>query len=168
MRILVVDDEKPVLDLLGILCSREGHETTLTLTAGDALRELRMHTFDMLLTDLVLPDLDGLALVRRARTMQPDIMPVVITGHAGQYSLDDVLAAGAADLLLKPFRAPELRARLKLADEQRRTVQQLKAQGRAIQSSTAEVITNLQRELEEARQTVARLADVVARGDRTL
>jgi CheY-like chemotaxis protein len=167
MRILVVDDEVSVLELLGRLCAREGHEVTLTKTAREALGELRTHAFDLLLKDLLLPDLDGLALVRRARAMQPDIMPIVITGHAGQ-SLEDVLVAGATDLMLKPFRAPELRARLKLAEDQRRTMQQLKAQGRAIQASSAEVIDGLQKELAEARQTVARLAEVVARGDRTL
>ncbi len=167
MRILVVDDEKPILELLGRLCTREGHETTLTGTAGEALAELRTHAFDLLLTDLCLPDLDGLALVRRARAMQPDIMPIVITGHAGQ-ALEDVLVAGATDLILKPFRAPELRARLKMAEDQRKMVQQLKAQGRAVQNSTAEVIDGLQRELTEARQAVARLAEVVARGDRTV
>lgn len=167
MRILVVDDEVPVLELLGRLCSREGHDVTMTTTAGEALNELRTHTFDMLLTDLMLPDLDGLALVRRARAMQPDIMTIVITGHAGQ-TLDDVLVAGATDLLLKPFRAPELRARLKLADDQRRLIQQLKAQGRQIQTNSEEVIDGLQKELQEARQTVARLAEVVARSDRPL
>ena len=76
--------------------------------------------------------------------------------------------AGATDLLLKPFRAPELRARLKLADDQRRLIQQLRAQGRQIQTSSEEVIDGLQKELQEARQTVARLAEVVARSDRTL
>jgi len=167
MRILVVDDERSVLDLLGRLCSREGHEVTLTGTAGEALAQLRTHAFDMLLTDLLLPDLDGLALVRRARTMQPEIMSIVITGLGGQ-SLDEVLTAGAQDLLLKPFRAPELRARLKLAEDQRRAVERLKAQGRAIQTSSAEVIDGLQRELQEAKATVARLAEVVARGERTL
>lgn len=167
MRILVVDDEPPVLELLGRLCSREGHEVTMTTTAGEALNELRTHAFDLLLTDLMLPDLDGLALVRRARAMQPEIMTIVITGHAGQ-ALEDVLVAGATDLLLKPFRAPELRARLKLAEDQRKLLQQLRAQGRQIQSTSEEVIDSLQKELQEARQTVARLAEVVARSDRTL
>jgi DNA-binding response OmpR family regulator len=167
MRILVVDDEVPVLELLGRLCSREGHDVTMTQTAGEALNELRTHAYDLLLTDLMLPDLDGLALVRRARAMQPDIMTIVITGHSGQ-TLEDVLVAGATDLLLKPFRAPELRARLKLADDQRRLVQQLKTQGRQIQATSEEVIDGLQKELQEARQTVARLAEVVARSDRTL
>jgi DNA-binding NtrC family response regulator len=168
MRILVVDDEQPILELLGTLCSRDGHEAVLSLTAADALRELRMRTFDLLLTDLALPDLDGVALLRRAKTMQPEIMPIVITGHTGLHSLDDLLAAGAKDVILKPFRAPELRARLQLAEEQRRMVQQLKAQGRAIETSNAEVISGLEKALEEARQTVARLSDIVAGGDRTL
>jgi hypothetical protein len=57
---------------------------------------------------------------------------------------------------------------LKLAEDQRRALERLKAQGRAIQTSSAEVIDGLQRELQEARATVARLAEVVARGERTL
>ena len=97
--------------------------------------------------------------------MQPDLMPLVITGHAGEYTLEDVLNAGASDLLLKPFRAPELRVRLRLASEQRRMREQMKAQGRAMQLMSSEMIGGLQRELDEARQYAARLAAVVARGD---
>ena len=167
MRILLVDAEKPVLEMLGRLCAREGHDITMTHTAGEALGQLRSHTFDLVLTDLQLPDLDGIALVRRAKAMQPEIMPIVITGQGGQ-TIEDALVAGATDLLLKPLRAPELRARLKLAEDSRRVVHQLKAQAKALQSSTAEVIDGLQRELQEARQTVARLAEVVARSDSTV
>jgi DNA-binding NtrC family response regulator len=168
MRILVVDDEEAVLALLSQLCTREGHDVSAVKSAGDALGELRTKPFDLLITDIVMPDLDGLALVKRARAMQPDIMPIVITGHSGRYTLEEVLEAGAADLILKPFRAPELRVRLKLADEQRRLVAQLKAQGRALQNASAEMIDGLERELDDARQKVARLAEVVARGDRTI
>src|SRR6201988_2657501 len=101
MRILVVDDEVPVLELLGRLCSREGHDVTLTKTAGEALNELRTHAFDLLLTDLLLPALDGWALVRRPRAMQTDIRPIVITGRAGQ-TLGDVRVAASTVRLLKP------------------------------------------------------------------
>lgn len=165
MRILLVDDEKAVLDLLCQLCAREGHDVHRAESAADALLLLRTEPFDMLVTDIVMPGLDGLALVRRAKVMQPTIMPLVITGHAGEYTLEDVLNAGASDLLLKPFRAPELRARLKLASDQRRAMDQLKEQGRAMQAMSSAMIGGLQRELDEARQHAARLAAVVARGD---
>ncbi len=165
MRILLVDDERAVLDLLCQICTREGHDVARAESAADALVQLRTEPFDMLITDIVMPGLDGLALVRRGKAMQPDLMPLVITGHAGEYTLEDVLNAGASDLLLKPFRAPELRVRLRLASDQRRMREQMKAQGRAMQLMSSEMIGGLQRELDEARQYAARLAAVVARGD---
>jgi DNA-binding response OmpR family regulator len=168
MRILVVDDEQPLRELLAQLCSREGHDVAQAGSAGEALAVLRERTCDLLITDIVMPDLDGLALIRRARALQPEIMSIAITGYGGHYTLEEILDAGASDLILKPFRAPELRVRLKLAEDQRRTLRSLKAEGRALQTTASETIDGLQRELNEARQTVARLVDVVTRGDRTL
>jgi DNA-binding response OmpR family regulator len=168
MRILIVDDEEAVRKILCQICTREGHEVLQAGSAAEALVLLRVEALDLLITDVVMPELDGFALVRRAKSMQPDIMPIVITGHAGEYTLEDVLDAGASDLILKPFRAPELRARLKIASDQRRTMDQLKARGRAIQSVSSEMIDGLQKELDEARQQAARLAAVIARGDETV
>ena len=165
MRILIVDDETAVLDLLRQICAKEGHEPTGASSAADALVALRTNSFDLLITDIVMAGLDGLALVRRARVIQPDLMCIVITGHTCQYTLEDVLAAGATDLILKPFRAPELRARLRLATDQRRVTEQLKARGRDLQTASAEMIDGLQRELNEARQQAARYAAAAARGD---
>lgn len=165
MRILLVDDEPHIRHLLGRICTREGHEVAEAGSAGEALALLRTAAFDMLITDIVMPGLDGLALVRRAKAIQPEIKPIVITGHAGDYTLQDVLAAGAADLILKPLRAAELRARLKLADDQRRAEAQIRTEKRALQASSSQMIDGLQRELDEARQVVARLSAVLVRGD---
>jgi DNA-binding response OmpR family regulator len=120
MRILIVDDEKSIRDLLCQLCTREGHAVVTAESVPDALAHLKAGDFELLITDIVMPQIDGLALVRRARALQPEIVAIVITGHAGRYSYEDVIEAGAADLLLKPFRAAELRARLKLAEETRK------------------------------------------------
>jgi DNA-binding NtrC family response regulator len=112
MRILIVDDEKSIRDLLGQLCAREGHEVITAESVADALAHLKTSQLDLLITDIVMPRIDGLTLVRRARALQPGLVAIVITGHAGRYSYDDVMDAGATALLLKPFRAAELRARL--------------------------------------------------------
>lgn len=120
MRILIVDDEKSIRDLLCQLCAREGHEVITAESVADALAHLKTRDFDLLISDIVMPQIDGLTLVRRARALQPDIVAIVITGHAGRYSYDDVMEAGATDLLLKPFRAAELRARLERAAAIRR------------------------------------------------
>jgi hypothetical protein len=67
--------------------------------------------------------------------------------------------------MLKPFRAPELKARLKLAADQKRMFEQLKARERAIKTTSMEMIDGLQRELGQVKQTAARLTAVVTRGD---
>lgn len=156
MRILLVDDEKAILDLMCLVCEREGHEVTGTQSSIDALARLQGGLFDLLITDIVMPGMDGLALVKRARALHAELMVIVITGHAGRYTLDDVVAAGASDLLLKPFRAPELRARLRLATEQRNALEEWKSRKRALQRASAQVIQGLQKELEEARQQATR------------
>lgn len=115
MDILIVDDEKSIRDLLCQLCTREGHAVVTAESVPDALAHLKSRPFDMLITDIVMPQIDGLALVRRARALQPEMAAIVITGHAGKYSYEDVMQAGATDLLLKPFRAAELRTRLQHA-----------------------------------------------------
>lgn len=158
MRILVVDDEQSVLELLALICAREGHEVATAASSTDALAQIKTGLFDLLITDIVMPGMDGLELVRRSKTLHADLMAIVITGHAGQYTLADVLAAGATDLMLKPFRAPELRARLKLAMEQRHAIDSWRERRREAQRAGAEMIAGLQRELEDARHQVARLS----------
>lgn len=165
MQILIVDDEKTVRDLLCALCEREGHQVVAAADPYEALGQLRGQHFDLMITDVVMPGLDGLALVRRARAIQPELMPIVITGYTGKYTLEEVIEAGAADLMLKPFRAPELKARLKLAADQKRMLEQLKARERAIKTTSTEMIDGLQRELGQVKQTAARLTAVVTRGD---
>lgn len=118
MRILIVDDEKSIRDLLCQLCTREGHDVITAESVADALAHLKTREFELLITDIVMPQLDGLALVRRAHSMKPRLLSIVITGHAGRYTYEDVMEAGATHLLLKPFRAAELRARLEEAEVQ--------------------------------------------------
>jgi DNA-binding response OmpR family regulator len=157
MRILV-DDEATVLDLVAMLCAQEGHEVAKARSSTEALRQLHTSIFDLLVTDIVMPGINGLVLVRKARALHHDLMAIVITGHAGDHTPADVLAAGATDLILKPFRPPEFRARLRLAVEQKQNMERLRAERRDVQRAGAEMISSLQRELEEARQQVARLS----------
>jgi DNA-binding response OmpR family regulator len=158
MRILVVDDEEPVLDLVALLCTQEGHDVAKARSSTDALRQLHTSIFDLIVTDIVMPGINGLMLVRKARALHRDLMAIVITGHAGEHTPADVLAAGATDLILKPFRPTEFRARLRLAVEQKQMMERWRAERRDVQRAGAQMIASLQRELEEARQQVARLS----------
>jgi DNA-binding response OmpR family regulator len=76
----------------------------------------------------------------------------VITGYSSRYALPDVLACGASDLMFKPFRIPELKARVALADERRRAFETLHERRRQLQTASAEMIQGLEEELVEVRR----------------
>jgi len=152
MRILVVDDESTLLDLLRTACEADGPDVTTAETSLLAKDFLSAHKVDLLITDIVMPPPDGLQLVRDARALQPNLMAIVMTGHSSKYTLEEVLASGASDLLIKPFRVQELRARVALADERRRMIESLHARRIALQQASAEMIRGLEQELVDAKR----------------
>jgi DNA-binding response OmpR family regulator len=110
----------------------------------------------VLITDIVMAQLDGLSLVREARKIDAHLEAIVVTGFASDYSMEDVLQGGASDLILKPIRMKEFQARVELAIERRRAFIARTAQLRELQTTSTEMIDGLQRELEEAvKQTTA-------------
>src|SRR5919109_37334 len=107
-QILVVDDERSTCDALEIILSRTGH-AVLTATSGkEALSHLQQQEVDVLLSDVKMPEMDGLALLRQVKAQDPGIIVVMMSGH------DDVVAAvlamqeGAFDYLVKPFGRDEV------------------------------------------------------------
>jgi DNA-binding response OmpR family regulator len=119
MRTLIVDDQEQVVSLLTRVCRQEGHEVTPFIDSAQALIHMATEPVDLLITDLQMPGPDGLTVIREARRLQPEIFTLMITGHAGQYPVAEVLAAGTADIIFKPFHMNELRARLSLAERRR-------------------------------------------------
>ena len=111
-RILVVDDEKTITDLVGIYLRNEGYDVTLAYTGADAAREILEHEFDLAVLDIMLPDIDGFELLRtiRADHTYPVIM---LTARDAQADKIEGLSLGADDYVVKPFRPLELVARVK-------------------------------------------------------
>ena len=129
MKVLIVDDDVDMAELLGTVCESDGHEATSFGSSKDATEHLKQEQVDLLITDIAMAPPDGLELVRTARSLQPDLMAIAVTGYWGRYTLPEVLATGALDLMFKPFRVEELRARLAMASERRRMA--LEEKGRA-------------------------------------
>ncbi|TLY91324.1 MAG: response regulator [Gammaproteobacteria bacterium] len=103
-RLLIVDDEAP---LLRALCDTLAHEGYLTqgFTSGrEALAALRERSFDLLLTDLTMPELDGIALLRACREIDRELACIVMTGQGTIATAVDALKTGALDYVLKPFK----------------------------------------------------------------
>ena len=114
-RLLVVDDEAAALKNLSHLLRKEGYEVTACQSGAAGLQALQQHEFDLLLTDLCMKGVDGLALLRRTKIRQPDCEVIVITGHATLDSAVEAMKEGAFHYVAKPYRLDEVRQVVKSA-----------------------------------------------------
>ncbi len=119
-RLLIVDDEEALMTALCNTLDTEGYATTGFTSAREALAQLRERPFDLLLTDLMMPEMDGIALLQAAQAIDPDLAGIVMTGHGTIDTAVQALRAGALDYILKPFRLNNLRPVLTRALEARR------------------------------------------------
>jgi hypothetical protein len=115
-----VDDEEALMTALCKTLDVEGYAVTGFTSARQALAQLRLQPFDLLLTDLMMPEMDGIALLRAAQDIDRDLAGVVMTGHGTVDTAVQALRGGAADYVLKPFRLNNLLSVLDRALETRR------------------------------------------------
>jgi two-component system response regulator HydG len=101
--ILIVDDEVQLGRALRRAVERQGHEASYFDSPEAALAELRARPFDVLLTDLVMPGIDGIELLRRAKRVRPSCEVVLMTAFATVASARAALTQGAVDYITKPF-----------------------------------------------------------------
>jgi DNA-binding NtrC family response regulator len=104
-RIMLVDDDREVLDVLTETLESESYVCRAAPTARQALRILTQEAFDLLITDVRLPDLSGLELLQTLRKNQPGLPTIVITGYASIEDTKKAMRLGAVDYLPKPFGA---------------------------------------------------------------
>mgnify|MGYP001394887149 CR=1 FL=1 len=110
-KILIVDDEPALRNVLSTLLSSDGH---LCYTASDgieALKKTEREYFDAVITDVVMPKMDGITLTKELLKRNPSLAVAVMTGFTNQYTAEDVKAAGASDFLNKAFAINELSTR---------------------------------------------------------
>jgi signal transduction histidine kinase len=103
-RLLIVDDEIAQMRALRDTLAVEGYATQGFSSPREALAALRPGQFDLLLTDLMMPELDGIALISAARQLDPDLGAIVMTGHGTIDTAVQAMRGGALDYILKPFR----------------------------------------------------------------
>lgn len=110
-RILIIDDDASLAEMLQLVLHQEGFETTWCATGDAALAVFRSASFDLVLLDLMLPGLDGVAVCRRLRA-ESGVPIVMLTAKSDTGDVVDGLEAGADDYIPKPFKPRELVARI--------------------------------------------------------
>ncbi|MGZ5434577.1 MAG: PAS domain S-box protein [Pyrinomonadaceae bacterium] len=103
-KILIVDDEVELKNILVEALTSQGYETSGFTSGEDALAAFRTEAFDVLLTDLMMPGMDGIALVGEALKIDPHVVAIVMTGQGTIQTAVDAMKGGAFDYVLKPFR----------------------------------------------------------------
>src|SRR3989339_46277 len=103
-RIIVVDDEAELMSALCETLERQGYETAGFLTGEEALAVLKEREFDLLLTDLMMPGMDGIELIRAGLAIDPNLISIIMTGHGTVQTAVEAMKTGAFDYMLKPFK----------------------------------------------------------------
>ncbi len=122
-RILVVDDEVVIRELMFDILSDEGFSVELAPNGRAALEMLgKGDDFVVLFTDIMMPEMDGIALIREAHKVAPDLVPIVMTGYATLETARAAVKEGAYDYVLKPFNLSEIKLAVSNALERRRLI----------------------------------------------
>jgi two-component system NtrC family response regulator len=118
--ILIVDDEEKICKLLQVQLCDAGHKATGMTSPSSALEEIRDHPPDILLSDLRMPEMDGITLLKEAKALSPSTDVVVMTAYATVETALETMKQGAYDYIIKPFTTDELLLLIKRIDEKRR------------------------------------------------
>jgi two-component system response regulator PilR (NtrC family) len=118
--ILIVDDERSMREFLGIYLRREGYRIEAAQGGAEAMAALKSRVFDVVITDLRMPDTDGLTILAEAKRLHPDTEVIVVTAFSTTETAIAAMKAGAHDYLTKPFKIDEVSLVVERAMEKRR------------------------------------------------
>ena len=108
LRILVIDDESVICDACRLVLAEKGHAVDRCLTGKTGLLAIERGTYDVILLDMKLPDIDGTQILKIVREIAPAPCVIVMTGYSTMSNALQAMKLGAADYLAKPFTDDEL------------------------------------------------------------
>ena len=133
-KILLADDEQIARENLEYILKKEGYETVAVASGARALEELEKRDFDLVITDLRMPQVDGMQVLERTKELRPDTEVLVVTGYATVNTAVQAMQKGAYHYLAKPYQNEEVRILIRKALEKRELqlrVQELQRQVQA-------------------------------------
>jgi two-component system response regulator PilR (NtrC family) len=133
-RILVVDDEPSMREMLRIVLRRDGYDVVLAQNGTDGMERLRSEPFDLLLSDIRMPDISGVEVLRAAKEINQEILAFMMTAFASTETAVEAMRLGALDYFTKPFSMDELRLKMRQHLEARRLKQENLLLKRALNS----------------------------------
>lgn len=169
-RVLIVDDEPNIRLILGAMFRRQGYDTITAESPQQALAVAGEQPVDVLISDLIMPELTGVELMQRVQEMQPGVVTIMITAHSSVRSAVDAMKLGAFDYISKPFDMEQIQLVVRKAVSQRRLTDENQRLRRELDARYRldNVVGNSQR-MQEIYKIVTRVADsratVLIRGE---
>jgi DNA-binding NtrC family response regulator len=115
IKVLLVDDEKEFVELLGERMSSRGMEVSSTTSAEDALKISEAQAFDAIVLDLMMPEMDGLEVLKNLKATRPELQVILLTGHGTIEKGVEAMRLGAMDFVEKPADLDTLTEKIKKA-----------------------------------------------------
>ncbi|HEX2037489.1 MAG TPA: ATP-binding protein [Chloroflexota bacterium] len=168
--ILIVDDEASVLETMQAILELDGYTVETASKGALAIELLQRQTYDVVLTDLRLDDVDGLSILSEVHRTAPDTVTVMLTGYASMDSAIAALRRGAYDYLVKPCNVEELKATVARGIEKRRLTRLLQERMRELEAANVTISSmnaQLQQRVEEATASLTeRIAELARARDK--
>lgn len=158
-RILIVDDEPILAEMLKEGLKTFDHACRTASSGSTALELLKTETFDLMLTDIIMPGMDGFVLTHAAKNLYPDLAVIVMTGFAQEETLERAIAAGATDFIKKPFTIGELLVRIDRIVRDFAVINEMKKKHEEAANISHDMIAGLQ---EEASEKIKKLQETIS------
>jgi DNA-binding NtrC family response regulator len=155
---LVVEDDQRMRELLRELFEREGYFVETASDGNRAFELLQGKAFDIIITDLKMPDVDGMAVLEKAKETQPDALVIVITAYGTVESAVEAMKLGAYDYITKPFDPERLMLIIKRAVEYRRLARENLRLSTQLETCMAEEIIGTSPSITEVRRLIEKIA----------
>ncbi|MFQ5329671.1 MAG: sigma-54-dependent transcriptional regulator, partial [Thermodesulfobacteriota bacterium] len=133
-KILIVDDEQSMCDFFGIMLKREGYRVTTVSSGEQAIEYLRKNSCSLVITDIKMPGIGGIDLLKQVKELSPETIVIMITAYASVDTAIEAMKLGAYDYFTKPFKVDEIKHHIRKALDVRRLEQENVLLKRALKS----------------------------------
>jgi two-component system response regulator PilR (NtrC family) len=117
--ILIIDDEQSMRDFLSIMLKKEGYDVVSAETGSDALKAVQNEIFDLVISDVKMPGMDGIDVLKAVKEVSPETMVIMVTAYATAETAVEAMKLGAYDYITKPFKVDEIKLTIQKALEKR-------------------------------------------------